>query len=81
MYQPEHFRVGGNRSYGLDSANIDVTQGFVLRAWDRVYDRGSSIELVNYLRNEPLGAHLLEMLLTDWIAERGLRVDAPSFSN
>jgi len=26
MYQPENFRVGGNRNYGLDSANIDVTQ-------------------------------------------------------
>ena len=73
IYQPENFRVGGNRNYGLDSANIVVTQGFVLRAWDRIYDRGSSIELIDYLRSEPLGVLVLKKLLTDWIAGHDLR--------
>ena len=79
--QPESFGVGGNRSYGLDSANIDVTRGFVLTAWDRIYDRRSSLELIDYLRSEPLGAFVLQQLLADWIAAHELGVDVLGLSS
>jgi hypothetical protein len=52
----------------------------VLTAWDRIYDRRSSIELIDYLRSEPLGGFVLKQLLADWIAEHDLRLDEPGLS-